>query len=151
MKSKNHESIKNLLVVLSLAFVANMISCQRMETVSVPGNTLLFEGIVERLAPDPGTLSGRIAVYRLAKYRVKRVCEGKYERDEIVVDHLVFDGREFENVKIGDRVCVTVKITDRVLARYDADGIRSPADVIDTFYVAADRIVRSDQGLRCCQ
>ena len=55
---------------------------------SQPENVLVFEGTIEKLAPNPGIVSGTIAVYRLARYRVTRVCSGKYEEKEIVIDHL---------------------------------------------------------------
>jgi len=62
---------------------------------------LVIEGTLEKLGPDTGMLSGRIAVYRLAKYRVERVCEGNYDSKEIVVDHLILSGKEFEDISVG--------------------------------------------------
>ena len=117
---------------------------------SQPENVLVFEGTIEKLAPNPGIVSGTIAVYRLARYRVTRVCSGKYEEKEIVIDHLVFDRKEFEGLKVGDRVCVTATISDKTLVRYDAEGIRDPSETINTFYVAAEKIKRVDPTAGCC-
>jgi len=109
----------------------------------------MFEGTLEKLAPDGGVLSGRIAVYRLAKYRVERICNGKYDGKEIVVDHLILDGKEFEGVDVGDRVCVTVRVSDKILARYNADDIRSPSDSVKTFFVG-EEIRGIAAGQSCC-
>lgn len=81
-------------------------------------------------------MSGRVAVYRLGKYRVDKVCKGKYDGSEIVVDHLVFTGKEFDGIKVNARVCVTAKITNKILARWNSEGIRSPSDDVKIFYEA---------------
>ena len=93
----------------------------------------MFEGTIEKLAPNPESVSGWNAVYRLAKYRVERICAGEFEGKEIVVDHIVFDRKEFESVNVGDRVCVTAKISNKIHTRFDADGIRSPFENVPTF------------------
>ncbi len=116
----------------------------------IPTNIIVFEGTLKKLAPDLGFASGLLAVYRLAKYRVDRVCEGKYEGSEIVVDHLIFTTKEFEGIKLNDRVCVTVKISNRVAMRYDAEGIRSPSDDVKTFYLAVEDIKKITSDGRCC-
>ena len=149
MKCENQETSQSLRFAVSLVCLVLLASCHRVETEAAPTDNLVFEGTVEKLAPDLGILSGGIAVYRLARYRIETICQGKYDGKEIVVDHLVLTGKEFEDVKIGDRVCVKVKIIDKVPARYDADGIRSPSDVVKTFYVGgAIRVSR--QGTNCC-
>jgi hypothetical protein len=50
--------------------------------------TIVFEGTVVGIAPEPAWVSGITAVYRLVKYRVEHVCKGHYPGPEIVVDHL---------------------------------------------------------------
>jgi hypothetical protein len=139
-----------MLFAVSLLCLVLTGRCQRVETVAPPNNILVFEGTLEKLAPDVGILSGGIAVYRLAKYRIETICQGDYDEKEIVVDHLILSGNEFADIKIGDRVCVTVQVADKVLARYNADGIRSPSDVIKTFYVGVDGVTRSHQDSNCC-
>jgi hypothetical protein len=80
---------------------------------------------------------------------VETICQGKYKGKEIVVDHLVLSGHEFENINIGDRVSVTVQVSDKVLARYDADGIRNSSDTVEMFYVGMEDIKRSHSGSNC--
>ena len=61
------------------------------------------------------------------------MCEGKYEGREIVVDHLVFDLKEFEGINLNDRVCVTVKLSRQIADRDDAEGIRSFSEDVKIF------------------
>jgi len=96
-------------------------------------------------------LSGRLAVYRLAKYRVERVCAGDYNAKEIVVDHLILSGKELEDISVGDQVCLTLKISDKIAAKYDAEGIRNSTDTVKTFYVAHDVIRRTTHPSDCCK
>lgn len=147
---KNRQSTKRRLAfALSVALPLLLSTCHRVKTQDRPHETFMFEGTLEKLAPDGGVLSGRIAVYRLAKYRVERICNGKYDGKEIVVDHLILDGKEFEGVDVGDRVCVTVRVSDKILARYNADDIRSPSDSVKTFFVG-EEIRGIAAGQSCC-
>jgi hypothetical protein len=125
--------------------------CDHGQTATASENILVFEGTIEKLAPNPGIVSGVVAVYRLAKYRVTKVCKGKYDREEIVVDHLVFDRKEFEGFNVGDKVCVTAKVADKPLVRYDAEGIRDSSETIKTFYLAASNVTKVDQDKICCE
>lgn len=118
--------------------------------VGEPENFVVFEGTLEKLGRNPDVVSGVMAVYRLAKYRVERVCKGTYDKSEMVVDHLVFDRGEFEGFNVGDKVCVTAKISNKVHTRYDAEGIRDPSETITIFYVASNKITRFDKSERCC-
>lgn len=108
---------------------------------------LIFEGTVLHLGEQPAWVSGVTAVYRLAKYRVERVCGGKYLTSEIVVDHLILSGDELRDIKIGDKVCVTAKRTSEIFVRMNADGIRKPTEVVKTFYIAGDV---EPTGIRPC-
>ena len=98
--------------------------------------SITFTGVVERIDDGPGGVSGGIAVYRLVKYWVERVCLGEYGGREMVVDHLILSGEELKGLKVGDRVCVTVERSGKVLLRYDAEGIRDPSEDVKTFFVA---------------
>lgn len=150
MKSENQETkIRGIALALLMTLPVSLGTCHKVETQQEPSKSVVFEGTVEKLAPDLGILSGRIVVYRLVKYRVERVCAGKYDGKEIVVDHLILEGKELEGVNVGDRVCVTVTISDKILSRYNAEGIRDPSEPVKTFFLG-EAIWRVDAGLSCC-
>lgn len=115
-----------------------------------PERIVMFEGSLEKLGRNPDFVSGVMAVYRLAKYRVERVCKGTYDKSEIVVDHLVFNREEFDGFKVGNTVCVTAKISNKVHTRYNGEEIRDPSETITTFYVASNKITRADESKGCC-
>lgn len=117
-----------------------------------PSEDIVFVGVVERIAPDTRILSGDIAVYRLVKYKIEKVCGGKFAENEIVVDHLVLDGNELKGVQVGDRVRVAVKKSKSVLMRFDAKGIREPSERVKVFFVGGkvDRC-SSTAGSQCCK
>lgn len=124
-------------------------ACQPTTTVSKPTDTFVFEGKLLKLGPDPGFVSGRVAAYRLAKYRVERICAGKHEGQEIIVDHPIFTGKEFEDIEIGDRVCLTIKVSDKVLVRNNAEEIRAPDETVNTFFIAEGLATVSNTS-KCC-
>ena len=111
-----------------------------------PADTVVFEGTLEKLGPDPGFVNGILAAYRLAKYRVQRVCKGDYDQSEIVVDHSIFTGKEFDGVNVNDRVCVTVRKSNKIHARNNVEGIRSPEDVVTTFFISEQEVTPPDKG-----
>lgn len=117
---------------------------------SSPAEKIVFEGLVERISPDSGILSGNVAVYRLAKYRVKRICKGRYQGKRIVVDHLILTGKELEGIKVGDQVCVLAQKSNKILARFNANGIRRPSDRVKTFYVAGIVEAGSIESFKSC-
>ncbi len=158
MKNKNPGNLDRRLSILLLVVV--MAGCNNVRTrqdavavntMQTASETIVFDGTLLQVGPDLQLTSGRFAVYRVAKYRVERVCEGKYNGREIVVDHLVFNGKEFENINVGDRVCVTVKTSRRILVRYDAEGIRSSSVAVVVFYIAADKIKALAGRSSCCE
>ncbi len=130
-------------------------SCHQVNKTQIPvtlptSNTIVFEGTVEKLGPDPGFDSGLIAVYRLAKYRVDKVCEGEYQGNEIVVDQLILTRKEFEGINVNDRVCVTVTISNKILSRWNAEGIRSDSEDVKTFYEAKYQTKLTGAHSTCC-
>jgi hypothetical protein len=150
MKNKKEENTnKGLAALLSFLLPLLTISCQRARHESLSGSILTFEGVVEKLAPASGILSGRVAVFRLVRYRVERVCKGSYPGKLIVVDHLILSGKEFEGINLGDRVCISVKSSDKISTRYDAEGIRNPSDVVSMFFVA-EETKRLSNDAHCC-
>ena len=95
---------------------------------------IILEATLLKLAP-PVEPSGVIARYRLAKYKIDRVCRGKFADDETIVDHFILSGNEFDNVNIGDKVYIPVMKYKTLDPRYDSEGIRKSTDKVDTFYV----------------
>ncbi len=141
MKSESQESIERACAfLLTLAMLTVTSACIRVQSESFTPDTLVFEGTLEKLGPDVGFVSGVVAVYRLAKYRVNRVCEGHYEKDEIVVDHLILSGSELKGIELNDHVRVKVRISNKIPSRYDVDGIRNAGEVVDTFYIADGQV-----------
>jgi hypothetical protein len=96
---------------------------------------LAFEGVVSRIGPDPGYLSGDTPAYQLVKYRIERIITGRYEGNEIVVDHLILTRKELEGIKVGARVCVAVRASEKIWLRTNAKGIRKASQVVKLFYV----------------
>jgi hypothetical protein len=139
MKNLKRRHLELGLVFLTLLLLAVTNGCYQVKQgkQQTAGNTIVFEGTLECLGPDPGIVSGILAVYRLAKYRVVRVVVGEYAGREIVVDHLILSGDELKGFSVTDRVCVTVEISPKILQRWDAEGIRNPGDEVKTFYIAA--------------
>jgi len=96
---------------------------------------LAFEGTVSQIGPDPGYLSGDLPAYQLVKYRVERILTGRYEGKEIVVDHLILTGKELEGIKVGDRVCDTVRASEKIDLLVNAKGIRKASQAVKVFYI----------------
>lgn len=67
---------------------------------------IIIEGTILDMSPviGQGRPSGIFPHYRLVKYKVDRVCKGKYKGDEIVIDHVVVSGDELKDQKVGDKV-----------------------------------------------
>src|SRR5262245_42752544 len=104
-----------------------------------PANeTLAFEGLVSQIGPDPGYLSGGLPAYQLVKYRIQRIVSGRYEGREIVVDHLILTGKELEGIKVGARVRVTVRASEKIDLRVNAKGIRKASQVVKVFYIGEE-------------
>jgi len=124
-----------LAIVLAVCSLVT-VNCPR--TMSRPVNPkaeIVFEGIVLKISP-PVAVSGRISAYRLVKYRLEKVCKGKYEQADIVVDHLILIGKELEGFEVGDRVWLTVYTVKKLSPRYNAEGIRGESEPVAVFYVA---------------
>lgn len=145
--------LKLELVFLTLVLLALTNACDRANQgqQQTASETIVIEGTLECLGPDPGIVSGVLAVYRLAKYRVERVVVGKYAESEIVVDHPILTGNELAGLSVTDRVCITAKISPEILQRWDAEGIRDPGEEVKTFYVAAYVVKLPSDGKSPCE
>lgn len=96
---------------------------------------LVLEGIVEKIGDAPGVGSGFHAVYQFAKYKVASVCEGQYDQQEIVVDHLILEGNELESLQIGNKVRVIIQKSNTIFNRNDEEGFRNARDKVEVFYI----------------
>ena len=134
---RRHLELGLVLLILLLLALTNGCHQAKQGQQQTAGEDIVFEGTVECLGPDPGIMSGILAVYRLAKYRVQKVVVGKFAGSEMVVDHLILTGKELEGIGVTDRVCVTVTASKKILQRWDAEGLRSPSEDVETFYIAA--------------
>jgi hypothetical protein len=111
---------------------------------------LVFVGKVTRIGPLPGRDSGNVDAYQLVKYRIQHLCRGSYEGREIVVDHLLLRSDDLKDLRVGEVLCVAVTKSKSISLRYNADGIRAPSDVIDTFYIGGlARPARKQQPCSC--
>jgi hypothetical protein len=86
--------------------------------------------------------SGYFVFFRLAKYRIEKVCRGKYDKKEIIVDHLsLYTGEELEGIKVGDRVYFAVEPAKKEsLGKTLVGGIRESYDSLDAIYVGGEVI-----------
>ena len=96
---------------------------------------LILEGIVEKIGNAPGVGSGFHAVYQFAKYRVTAVCEGEYDQQQIVVDHLMLYGNELDSYRPGDKVRVVIEKSKTIFTRNNEDGFRNARDKVAVFYI----------------
>ncbi|HEY5885327.1 MAG TPA: hypothetical protein VIT88_11605 [Pyrinomonadaceae bacterium] len=156
MKDKSHGNNRSQLLALTLILLWCTSGCHSAKeaqlqqlAVDTTADNIAFEGVLESLGPDPGLTSGRFTAYRLAKYRVLRVCRGTYDQSEIVVDHAIFTAQDFEGIELKDRVCMTVRKSGKILARYNAEGIRSASEEVKTFYIA-NEFKRIEGSAICC-
>ena len=114
---------------------------------------LVLDGVVEKMGKSPGVAGGLHAVYQLAKYRVETVCEGEYDQQEIVVDHLLLSGNEPDSSRPGDRVRLLIKKSNTIFTRYDEDGLRKPDDKVGVFDIGENPKLLGPDCVACepCQ
>jgi hypothetical protein len=67
---------------------------------------------------------------------VDRVLSGKYAGDEIVVEYPACDGNVFENVSVGSRVRITVRVWREYLHTTIYSGVRDEQTTPKVWYVA---------------
>jgi TonB family protein len=101
-----------------------------------PAGKLVFEGKVVRIGKPPRMLCGVVAPYRLAKYSVEQVNQGRYDKTEIIVDHLFCSQDVLSDLKPGEKVIVEVDVRKRIPERSNDGEIRLDTDEVDSFYLA---------------
>lgn len=99
---------------------------------------LILEATVVQIGSPPMRDAGDVDVYQLVKYKVRRLCKGEYGSKEIVVDHLLTRHDQLKDLKVGKQVCLSVLRSKTIGLRYNAEGIRSPSEVPEAFFIAQD-------------
>ncbi len=96
---------------------------------------LIFEGEVEKIGTSPDSVSGGIEVYQLAKYKINRVVRGNYSEKSVIVDHLLLTGNELNRIKVGQKVCISVRKETKIGDIWSDEILRRFSDEISIFYV----------------
>jgi hypothetical protein len=95
---------------------------------------IIIEGTILKMS-SPVRPAHFVTRYRLIKYKVNRVCKGKFDNEEIVIDHHIFFGDEDKDVKIGDKVYVAFNPSRTIPARFNSPEIRDSKEQISKFYI----------------
>lgn len=127
--------MKETIAIIGLTIVL-IHACQSKARVpQSQSQNLVLEGIVEKIGNAPGVGSGFHAVYQFAKYRVTLVCEGEYDQQQIVVDHLMLYGNELDAFRPGDKVRLVIEKSKTIFTRNNEDGFRNTHDKVEVFYI----------------
>jgi hypothetical protein len=141
--------MKRTIVLTALTIVFIQV-CQPKAQISHPrSQNLIFEAIVKKIGSAPGVGSGFHAVYQLAKYKVLSVCEGEYDQQEIVVDHLMLYGNELDDLRVGDKVRVVTKKSETIFTRNNEEGFRNAGDKVEFFYTGEKPILVTPNCVSC--
>ena len=121
------------IICLALVFINACLSKAR----EAPSEThnLVIDAFVEKIGAAPGVGSGVRAVYQFAKYNVTQVCNGEYDQQDILVDHLLLYGNELDRFRPGDRVRLVIKKSNTIFKRNNEDGFRNAEDKVEVFYI----------------
>ena len=125
--------MKGTIAIIGLATVL-IHACQSTARVAESQNIIL-DAVVEKIGHAPGVGSGFHAVYQFAKYRVTSVCEGEYDQQQIVVDHLMLEGNELDGFRPGDKVRLVLLRSNTIFTRNNEDGFRNAGDKVEIFYI----------------
>jgi hypothetical protein len=112
-------------------------------------NAVIIEGVILDMSPvfGRGLPSGVLPHYRLVKYRVERVCKGKYKGREVVIDHTLITGEELKDRKVGDRVYALVWRTKKKPGTiYTHPGIRDTTEGLKYQYVGGGVLPAASPG-----
>jgi len=138
---------KLLLVVITLTVLYGSSGAIGLPTRK--GNKpIIIEGTILDMSPTfgQGKPSGIFPHYRLVKYRVDRVCKGKYEEDEIVIDHIIVSGDELKDRKVGDKVYALTWRIKKEGTIYTYKGIRDSTEGIKYLYHGGDVLMATSTG-----
>ena len=110
---------------------------------------LLRERIVQKIGDAPGVGSGFHAVYQFAKYKVTSICEGEYDQQEIIVDHMMLEGNELDRFRPGDNVRLVIERSNTIFTRNNEDGFRNASHKVEVFYIGEKPKVLSPDCAPC--
>lgn len=127
--------MKETIATICLAVVFIHACQSKARVTSLKTQTLVMDAFVERIGAAPGVGSGVRAVYQLAKYNVTQVCEGEYNQQDIVVDHLMLYGDELDGFRPGDKVRLVAKKSNTIFTRNNEDGFRNAHDKVEVYYI----------------
>ena len=97
---------------------------------------LLFEGTVVEVGKPPNVVCGVTSPYRIARYKVRKVLQGRYGKDEIIVHHLFCRTDVLADLKAGDEVLVMIDLRSPP-AQISPDGeILKREDKVKEYYSA---------------
>jgi hypothetical protein len=120
-----------LIAVTALLLAANSVYAQGVGR----SRPLTFEGTLIAYSPHSRIACGVLYIHQVARYRVDKVLVGKYEGNEIVVDHPACRGDVFKDIPVGTRVRITARIWRKYLVVTMHPGIREEENP-KIFYVA---------------
>lgn len=126
--------MKRTIVLTALTIVLIQVCQPKAQISHHQSQSLIFEAVVKKIGSAPGVGSGFHAVYQLAKYKIISICEGEYDQQEIVVDHVMLYGNELDDVRVGDRVRVVTRKSNTIFTRKNEEGFRNAGDKIEVFY-----------------
>jgi hypothetical protein len=106
-------------------------------TARMSDDVVIVEGTILDMSPVLG--QGILMMShpcRLVKYKVDRVCKGKYKGGEIIVDHILVRGDGLKDTKVGDKVYALAWRTKKEKAGtiYTSPGIRDSAEGVKYLY-----------------
>lgn len=141
--------MKGTIAIIGLTILA-IYACQsKARVLEAQSQNLVLEGVVEKIGKSPGVGSGIHAVYQFAKYKVATVCEGEYDQQEIVVDHLLLYGNELDTFRPGDRVRLVIKKSNTIFLRNNEEGFRNADDKVEVFYIGEKPRLLSPECVSC--
>ncbi len=106
------------------------------DSVESKNKWLIIEGKVLQIGKSPKILCGVLAPYRIAKYKVNKVIQGSYNKQEIIVDHLFCRDDVLADLTEGDQVLLVID-PERKPAEVWSDGeIRKSTEKGKQFFVA---------------
>jgi hypothetical protein len=127
--------VKRTIAIIGLTIVL-IHACQPKARVPhSQSQNLVLEGIVEKIGDASGVGSGFHAVYQFAKYRLISICEGEYDQQQIIVDHLILYGDELDGLRPGDKVRLIIKKSNTIFTRNNEDNFRNAHDKVEVFYI----------------